>query len=328
MHETHHRPAHTTESKDPDEESSKMPRMASEVARDYSIRLAARMSGISAHTLRMWERRYGFPQPARTPGGARRYSAEDVHRLKRVAEALELGYRAGDVVAAKPADLERLIAEQRAELPGLPAQPSLAEAVRHVERGDPAALRALLRVAVATLGVGPFVSDFAAPLLDELGARWARGEIDVHQEHIASEVLASQLRALLSAYDAIESRPRVLLTTFEGEQHGLGLLLAALTLALRGATPRLMGVSTPVAEIAAAARALDADVVGLSLAGGIEAKAARQQLRKLRKLLGPDLTLWLGGRGVDGLSLRDGEAELVPDATSLQAALERWRAQR
>lgn len=64
----------------------------------YSIRVTSRLTAIELDTLRMWERRYGFPRPQRASGGSRVYSESDVESLKLIRRALENGYRPGEVV--------------------------------------------------------------------------------------------------------------------------------------------------------------------------------------------------------------------------------------
>ena len=67
---------------------------------DLAIKDVAERTGIAAGTIRMWEQRYGFPEPQRTASGYRRYSSEDVELLRRV-----LSYREGGL--SVPAALER-----------------------------------------------------------------------------------------------------------------------------------------------------------------------------------------------------------------------------
>ena len=119
----------------------------------YSIRVASRLTGISAHTLRMWERRYGFPVPERTSGGARRYSGEDVTCLKLIARALDAGYRPHEVVGKPRTVLEKILAQQIvASTPPPGAAPSIERVVERTERNDYDAVRAEIRGAVAVLG--------------------------------------------------------------------------------------------------------------------------------------------------------------------------------
>ena len=77
---------------------------------DLPVRKVAEATGIDPATLRVWERRYGRPVPRRTPSGQRRYSADDVAYLRRVATALKAGHRAARVLGCDADELERLLA--------------------------------------------------------------------------------------------------------------------------------------------------------------------------------------------------------------------------
>src|SRR5512143_4189420 len=74
-----------------------------------SIGALSRATGIAVETLRTWESRYGFPVPERKPSGHRVYPVSAVPRLRRIAQALSLGHRAGQVVAAPDEALGRLL---------------------------------------------------------------------------------------------------------------------------------------------------------------------------------------------------------------------------
>ena len=188
----------------------------------FSIRVTSRMTGLSPHTLRMWERRYGFPEPARTDAGARRYSKTDVERLRLIAKTLEHGYRPGEVVDRSADELQGLVAEQmQAEQmklgPVAPATPpavgtslpSVADTVQLIRDNEADTLRQHLRTAAAILGPKAFLASFAHPMLVQIGALWRQGEVSVHQEHFATELLATQLRAMLAGYENTSGKPDV-----------------------------------------------------------------------------------------------------------------------
>ncbi|MCA9625982.1 MAG: MerR family transcriptional regulator, partial [Myxococcales bacterium] len=142
--------------------------MTASDTRGYSIRVVAKRCGISAHTLRMWERRYGFPQPARTGGGARRYSDADVERLELIGAALERGYRPHEVVAEDPEVLRRLTTRAPAALASGEG-PSVEGALQAVATDDRAGLAQELRRAAAVHGPRAFVSRYLAPLVRGIG---------------------------------------------------------------------------------------------------------------------------------------------------------------
>jgi len=291
------------------------------MSRSFPIRVVARRTGITEATLRMWERRYGFPDPSRRPSGARMYSVEQVEALELIAKALELGYRAGEVVA-KPADeLAQLIAEAR----GSHATGEIADVaglMALVEAEDPPVLAQALRRALAALGIRRFVRELAEPLLVEVGERWHAGELSIRHEHFLTEAMTTELRQALALAGGA-GRPLVMLATLPGERHGLGLQLTALYLASWGAGCRSLGVDTPPREIAEAAVAQHADAVGLSVSMVEDHHDVVGDLSTLRSELPDSVPLWVGGQGASKIKLPKG-AELVGDWTDLEAMLKSW----
>ena len=289
------------------------------------------MTDISAHTLRMWERRYGFPKPERTEGGARRYSDEDVQRLQLITQAMGLGYRPNEVVPMAADHLRDMVKRQPTAADSVVTDMGdpVAEAVDAIRELDAHRVSEILQRAVAAVGARHFVTQVADPLCTQIGALWESGEVGVHQEHLLSEVLTTRLRALIAAYDTAQGRPRVLLATLPGELHGMGIQMAALYLALSAALPRLLGVNTPIADIVEAARGFDAQVVALSVSLSADQKDTQRHVEKLLDALPRRTELWLGGAGAE--RLETGEAtgvRLVHGWDNLDRALSEWNAGR
>jgi DNA-binding transcriptional MerR regulator/methylmalonyl-CoA mutase cobalamin-binding subunit len=299
---------------------------APEAPPGYSIRVASRLTGVPSDTLRMWERRYGFPKPVRNSAHVRVYTDADVERLVLISRALKAGFRSGEVIHRAAADLRALLLNSaRAEAENDRRTPTVDSLLGRLIDDDPEGLRDELRRSVALLGPKQFLTDVAAPLMVGVGEAWAAGRIAVRHEHLVSEVLSSKLHLLLSAYDDQASGPTVLLATLSDEQHGLGLQMVALYLALEGARPRLLGVNTPPDQIAAAAAALSARVVGLSISEAAEIPVTEAQLRRLLNALPSGAELWVGGKQARKLGLRDARLHQVVTWLELERALTRLR---
>jgi methanogenic corrinoid protein MtbC1 len=252
----------------------------------------------------MWERRYGFPKPARNDSQVRVYTDADVERLILVSRALKAGFRAGEVIHRDTEELKALLASSaKAELGSLQESPTIAGLLTALRADDVTGVRSGLRQAVATLGPRQFLIDVAGPLVEQVGEAWASGQLHVRHEHLISEALSTQLRLLLSAYETDSSSPTVLLATLSHEQHGLGLEMAALYLALQGASPRLLGVDTPPDQIVEAAVALRARVVGVSVSPASDPDATVEHIRWILAELPPEIDVWLGGRAVRDLTI-------------------------
>jgi MerR family transcriptional regulator, light-induced transcriptional regulator len=283
-----------------------------------SIGDLAAEAGISTDTLRAWERRYGRPEPVRLPSGHRRYRASDVPWLRRVAEALARGHRAGAVVALAPGALESLLSGGDGH--GKPSREvaALLASLRGM-RGE--ALDRALRRDAERLGPREFLRARVTPLLEAVGRAWADGRLEVRHEHYVAEVVEDRLRDLRTGVALPADAPPVVLSTLPGELHGLGLQMAALTCALRGVRPHVLGVDTPLPDIAGAAAHLRARAVLVSVSLATGGVATDRLLAALRGALPPRLPLVVGGAGARGARRGPRGVEFVEDLDGLEKRL-------
>src|SRR4051812_19120810 len=139
----------------------------------YSIRVASRLTGVSSDTLRMWERRYGFPKPVRNESQVRVYTDADIERLVLVSRALKAGFRSGEVIHRPTEELRTLlVSSTRSEAEEPPRTPTVDSLMARLMADDPKGLREELRQAVALLGPKQFLTDVAAPLVEQVGVAW------------------------------------------------------------------------------------------------------------------------------------------------------------
>ena len=277
-----------------------------------------RRTGIGEHTLRAWERRFGFPKPVRLASGHRRFSGDQVQHLLLIAKALESGYRAGDIVPLPLSELEQLL--QSSGVFDRTSSAGNAENVIHLafdacKRFDRESLAALLHGEAAVLGLPRFLRERVAPLLDEVGDAWGRGEIEIRHEHFFSEVLEDELRRLRAPLEtAAKGRP-VVIASLPNELHGLGLQIAALAIVTAGRGVRVLGPHLPVEEIVQAAKSLDASAVGLSVSIFAEPEETAREIKALREGLPAKIAVWIGGAG----STTQGN---LPDGIEITATLD------
>jgi methanogenic corrinoid protein MtbC1 len=161
------------------------------------------------------------------------------------------------------------------------------------------------------------------PLLEEVGARWHRGELGPAQEHLVSVAVRRVLGWLLDTYEPGAGAPVVVATTLEGEQHEFGAMLASAVAAEEGWRVVYLGPALPVAEIAAAVRALGAGAVALSAVYMPAPAKLVAEVSALRGHLSPGVVLMVGGRGVRGVAaeLTAGGATTVEDLDDFRALL-------
>ncbi len=263
------------------------------------IAAVERDTGINKETLRVWERRYGFPSPWRDAAGERLYPPEQVQRLRLVKRLLDAGHRPGRVVAASPEALAALLqpaAAAAGDGAAAPEAPEIQACVALLQRHDIDGLRRALSQAVLRRGLAGSITAVFAPLTTRIGELWMGGTLEVFEEHIYSESLQLALRQAIHALPPAQGQgPRVLLTTLSGESHALGLLMAEALLSLEGAACLSLGVQTPLAQIPAAVAAHRAHVIALSFSGLLPNRAVLDGLAALRELVPAPVEIWAGG---------------------------------
>jgi methanogenic corrinoid protein MtbC1 len=266
-----------------------------------SIGALARATGVPVETLRTWEVRYGFPAADRRPSGHRVYPLTTVARVRRMSAAIAQGHRAGEVVPATDAALDRLLAVAQVALPALasslPPVESVDALLQFVSRFDGDRLTATLMTDWARMTPVAFVQDRLAPLVRAVGERWAAGRFEIRHEHFLSERLGDLLRSLRLTFDLRATGPVVVCATLPGEAHGIGLQMVALVFAAAGWRVTYLGTETPVAELVTAARELPARALALSISSAAKPDAVRAQLAQLRRAMPKATVLLAGGAG-------------------------------
>jgi DNA-binding transcriptional MerR regulator len=293
-----------------------------DVGPGYPIRLVSELTGLGIETLRQWERRYGFPTPARSSTGVRAYDAETVDILKMIARAIAHGYRPGELVGKPREEIERALGS----LPGgeLPERSGTVEEVLDALSNDDAdAVTSLLRRAAILLGPRRFVTEVAEHLVYKVGELWAAGRLEVRQEHLLSDLLTTQLRVLRAAFEEVRRAPVAVLATLSGESHALGMEMVAVYLATRRVTARVLGPDTPPEEIAQGARALRGDVVCLSISESAPIAAARSGVRTTLDALPPRVELWAGGQGARSLNVDHPALRIITSWDDLDRNIDR-----
>jgi DNA-binding transcriptional MerR regulator/methylmalonyl-CoA mutase cobalamin-binding subunit len=296
-----------------------------------SISAVERDTGLSKDTLRVWERRYGFPVPGRDAIGERVYPLEQVEKLRMVKRLLDAGHRPGRIVPLPLMELQHL-ADKTVDQPTRAGDtPGPAVDVRPfldlLREHDPTRLHREMKRVLTRLGLERFMLELVGPLNAAVGDAWIRGQMEIFEEHHYTETLQNVFRQAIADMPEPhgKGRPRVLLTTFPGEPHGMGLLMAEAMMALEGCLCISLGVQTPLWDIVLAAQAYRADVVALSFTGCMNPNQVVDGLTELRAKLPPKITIWAGGsapvlhrRRIEGVEPFDAHQ-------SIPGALKRWR---
>lgn len=287
------------------------------------IAAVERDTGIGKDTLRVWERRYGFPQPLRDALGERVYPAEQIDRLRLIKRLMDQGGRPGKLLAVPTEELQRLLARP-ADADAAPAA-GTENLIARLRAGESELLRQELGQRLAREGLQRFVCHSVPELNRAIGEAWAAGTIEIFEEHLYTELMQMQLRAAIHALPRSEGPPVVLLTTVAGEEHLLGLLMAEALLAAEGARCVSIGAQTPVADIAMAARSTGAHIVALSFSSAYPWRKAGEALNGLRRRLNDDIAIWVGGGSLHRHRKHLPGIEAFAALDDIPAAVAAWR---
>lgn len=299
---------------------------------NFSIGSVQRETGLSKDTLRVWERRYAFPRPDRDAFGERTYPLEQVEKLRLLKTLLDQGQRPGKIVHLDMEELRALSGQPGGALADADdASEERKDLLHYIAlcksyRFDQ--LRRELSQALMRTGLFHFVVEIVAPLNAMVGARWANGTFAIFEEHLYTESVHIVMRNAIAALpqQSAASGPRILLTTFPQESHGLGLLMAEAIFALEGARCISLGVQTPIIDIAQAAQANSVDAVALSFSSAMNPNQVLEGLADLRSKLAPSIRIWTGGSS-SVLYRRPPDYVRVVDLRQVRQLMEEWRSQ-
>ena len=270
----------------------------------HPIRVVSRRTGLTPALLRAWEKRYGVVEPARSDGGQRLYSDDDVQRLGLLHRVVEEGRNISQVASLSLADLQDLVEEDQVERVGPPAPQPLGSvsvvgilegARRAVGEMDPIQLERILTRGAMAISVPTLIDDVLIPLLGGIGISWSKGQLGPAHEHLASVVIRRFLEWLLNTVDVGEGAPILIAATPARERHEFGALLSAVSAASEGWKAIYLGPDLPAGEIAAAAGRLGAQVTALSLVTPALSESFGAEIVALRYALPPAVRLIVGG---------------------------------
>ncbi len=281
---------------------------SAESEKRHPIQVVSGRTGLTADVLRVWEKRYGVVEPARSPGGHRLYSDRDVERLSLLHRAISAGRRISRVADLPMEELRDLVREdddaaverQRTIEPGIASSPEAhrAACLEAVEALDAVTReKSLMRAAVA-LSAPALIEQVLGPMLTAIGERWKHGDLSPAKEHLASAVIRRVLESLTTAVMPGPDAPGIVVATPSGQIHEFGALFVAAAAATQGWRVTYLGTNLPASDIADVALQTAASAIAVSLVFPTDDPGIALQLRELRSASGPDIPILAGGRAV------------------------------
>jgi len=283
----------------------------------YSIAAVSKLTGVSCHALRVWERRYGFPVPVRSHSGHRRYSHDQIRILRRVLEGAHSGHAIRDMIA--DARDGRLGINDAPEETG-PLGSRLAELVDSLLAGDLEGGEARFQRLAEQSSRTDLIHHVITPALVDAGERWFRRECEIYQERCLTRFLRGKLEALIAEARRANHNPTrtILIGTVQGDRHSGAVLLLNWQLENAGWRAVNLGVDLPVCEYQKAVTSWRPDALGLSF---VLSRNIHKRFLELSQIRG--VPIFVGGRSIlnyQGLARRHG---LIPVPGPMDKAVDR-----
>jgi len=282
----------------------------------YSIKDLERITGIKAHTIRIWEKRYGIVEPARTESNIRLYCDMEVKKLMNVSILLRNGYKISKVSEFDQEELARKVMEVSMVTNGHDSQiESLVVAMIEL---DEAKFEKLLNISILKEGFEKSVYHVLYPFFERVGVLWQAGSINPAHEHFITNLVRQKI------YVAIDSIPipagqdvkKFLLYLPEWELHELGLLVYDYMIKSRGFKVIYLGANVPEDDVYAVSDFILPDYMLTSFSNSVSKEKLEAYITRVAGRY-PDKQLFITGFQVNGIT-----CQLPANVTRVNSALQ------
>jgi MerR family transcriptional regulator, light-induced transcriptional regulator len=222
---------------------------ASRVTSKYTIKDLERVSGIKAHTLRIWEQRYSILRPERTDTNIRFYDDEDLKRILNISLLNNNGYKISEIARLQE---QELLAEVNRVLNNTHKESVQVEnLVLSLLMIDEDRFEATLNNSIMQFGFESTIENIVFPFLRQLGNMWQVGIVSPAQEHYISNLVRQKLIVGLDRITPPKNTDEKVFLLFlpDQELHELGLIYAHYLAKLRGHRCLYLGQSLPTADL-------------------------------------------------------------------------------
>jgi MerR family transcriptional regulator, light-induced transcriptional regulator len=215
----------------------------------FTIKDLENLSGIKAHTIRIWEQRYSFIKPERTGTNIRYYSNDELKKILNVALLNKYGYKISHIDKMNDGEIkEKILSLNQMEALQERIVNDLIQCMVDI---DIEKLEIILDKFIGARGIERTITQIIFPFLEKIGILWLTNHINPAQEHLVTNIIRQKLIVGIdSIVTSLKVNKTVLLFLPEGEYHELGLLFMNYLLKSRGVATVYLGSSVPLKDVA------------------------------------------------------------------------------
>lgn len=264
----------------------------------YTLKAITSLTGLTAETLRAWERRYGCIIPNRNAHGRRSYSQEDLDKLKLLANLTRNGHAIGKI-AHLDCDALRRFQQQSTQTTDNDQTALFSQLEQALVNYRIEQCEQLLKLAMLAYDPLTYARDVLLPALNRVGQLWHDEKINIAQEHMFSGCVKRLVLSMVNnLHHPSQRNPSMLFATLSGEPHEFGILLGCLIAASLQYTCYYVGADLPAADIVDACEHLQPDTLVIGLVKTPPEQQTQTELEKLAHYAAnAETELWLAGEG-------------------------------
>ena len=247
----------------------------------YSIKDLEKLSGIQAHTIRIWEKRYRLVTPKRTTTNIRVYTDEDLKRLLNVAVLNHNGLKISKIAKLTDSEIKGKILHLSADTSS--AENQIESLVVAMVELNEQKFESVLKNQIDQLGIEEAFVKIVHPFLVKIGVLWQTGNIHPAQEHFVSNIIKKKLFVSLDAVELKADSPKFVMFLPEGEYHEIGLLFYSYLIKKAGFCPIYLGQSVPLEDLISVQNAYSADYLFTSFITTLQDFSINEYITELSK---------------------------------------------
>ncbi len=249
----------------------------------YSIHDLDKLSGIKAHTIRVWERRFKIVTPHRTGTNRRRYGDDELRRIINISILKRNGFKISEIAKFSTSEIEEKVSFLSKDVfnPDTQIDSLVVAMVDHNEK----AVNDVLIRSMMNRGMEETMAAIVFPFLKRIGIMWQTGSADIGSEHFITNIFRQKL---ISAIDTLSpvlkpKRKKIILFLPENELHEVGLLFFNYVIKKMGHESLYLGQSTPLFAVVAVNNKFQADIIITGLMSGFPGLKSDEYLSNLLK---------------------------------------------